>query len=123
MEHWAPAPRVHFRGEMQICRPEFISGIGYLDCVVFSQGRLELQVEIIGNAQIAFLERRIKHSPLKPELLNGELLCPLRDDEFSRRRQMAILLLINKIPLFNARRVWLFGRDQRQFKNSWRKDV
>jgi hypothetical protein len=117
----APARRVGFRREMRFGGPKFFIRIEHGHRLAVGDGRGELQIKIVPDAQVVFFQRGVKHAAFEADRFdrvalaideNGKLLCA---------GQMAFGVVADKIPNRERRRIGLLRCDERQL-NQVRRD-
>src|SRR5215469_9451891 len=117
MNSRTPAEGICFGRKSNIGWPQLSIPILYLDCLVVLNGARELQIQIISNAQIPVLKRRIKHSTFKPHILNGDLFAIRYYSKLVRPRQTTLSVSTYKIPLLGFFSAWLDCGDASQLQN------
>src|SRR6266446_9440651 len=109
--HWIGSCR-----KVDVGRPECPVWIPDLDGCVLGHGMGQLQIEVIANAKVALLQRRIKGPPFEAHSLDINLLSPGPDRKPLHFWQRELAILRRKIPVFNPSRSRKLRGNQTDFQ-------
>jgi hypothetical protein len=103
--------------------PESGVGIGDGDSLPFLNGLGELEVEMIGDAEVALAVGGVERATFEADTLNGDCGVVGLDGKFCGRRKDVLEIGGDEIPLGGAGRRRSFGGDESEFKEIGSEDA
>jgi hypothetical protein len=118
----AKAVRGEGGGEDGGVGPEFVGGIGDFDRSVRLERGGELEIEIVGDAEVALFEGGVEDATFEAEGADGDGFVIGFDGELGGGRKMKFAFFVDEVPVVDWGREGVFGGDETQFQEIGRED-